>query len=628
MMDFMRRFASSLLGKILGGLLLIGLAGFGIQNVILDLGTNTIARVGDEDITTQQFQRDYRQQLNQFAQQTGQMPTDAQALQYGIPTSVIAKLASDASVNQLAIKLGIGVSDAKLAEMVRTDPSFAGTLGTFERGNFEQVLQQNGYTEAEYFDLQTKAARRQQIALGMFAGTVVPATAKTLLNRYRNDTRTVEYFTLNGTSLPDIAAPTDDDLKAFLTAHQADYRTKETRTVDVVAMTPDILASQPAYQPTDDEIKAEYDKTKDSLTKIEKRDVQQVALTDPAKLAQFEKALTDGRHFLDIVAEAGLKATDFGLLAKSGLADSTVADAAFGLAKEGDFVIIPGIGGKRAVGVTKIEAGGTTSYDEAKPIIVKKLSLAKAKAAYANVQDEIESLRAGLKPIKDIAQRYKLPVATVSLTADGAELSALPGIAEADRAKVAKGVFAATEGKLAPTVSISSTNNVWFDLSKVEPARDQTLDEVKDKVIAAWTAAKTDEALRAEVKSILAELDGGKSFQDVAAAHSQFATISQPITRDGDKTNVLTQQVATQIFANGTDSHGSAVDGDGDYLVYHVVDVTPATGEGDKNIADFLENSSRDALYAEFIGGLRDEAGIKINQQALSALLNLDQTAQ
>ena len=624
MLNLMRRFASTWVGKILGALLLVGLAGFGISNVLLDLGSTTLAKVGDEDITTTQFQRAYQQQLNQLAQQTGQMPTGEQALAMGIPTGVLDKLASDSAINQFGVRYGIGVSDAELGKLVREDPSFANALGQFDRSAFTQALAQNGYTEAEYFDLQTRAARRQQVALGLFAGTAVPKTAEDLLNRYRNDTRTVEYFTLNQTSIPDVGTPTDDDLKKFLADHQADYRTKETRTVDVMALTPESLAADPKYQPTEDQIKAEYETTKGSLTKPEKRQIQQVALTDPSKEAFFKP----GTSFADALKASGLTATDFGLMSKTDVVDGTVADAAFGLAKEGDFVIIPGIGGKRAVGVTKIEAGGTTSYDEAKPIIVKKLSLAKAKAAYANVQDEIESLRAGLKPIKDIAQRYKLPVATVSLTADGAELSALPGIAEADRAKVAKGVFAATEGKLAPTVSISSTNNVWFDLSKVEPARDQTLDEVKDKVIAAWTAAKTDEALRAEVKSILAELDGGKSFQDVAAAHSQFATISQPITRDGDKTNVLTQQVATQIFANGTDSHGSAVDGDGDYLVYHVVDVTPATGEGDKNIADFLENSSRDALYAEFIGGLRDEAGIKINQQALSALLNLDQTAQ
>src|SRR3569623_412507 len=309
MLNFMRRFASTWFGKILGGLLLIGLAGFGISNVLLDLGSTTLAKVGNEEITTTQFQRAYQQQLNQFAQQTGQMPTGPQAVQLGLPTTVLSKLASDAAVNQLAVSYGIGVSDAQLAKMVREAPSIANTLG-------------------------------------IFAGTAVPKTAGGLLNRYRNDTRSVEYFTLNSTSLPDIGTPTEDDLKKYLTDHQADFRTKETRTVDVLALTQDALATQPQYQPTEDEVKAEYDRTKDSLTKVEKRDIQQVPLTDPSKEAFFKP----GTSFLDDVKAAGLTATAFGLQAKTEVVDASVAEAAFGLAKEGDFTIIPGIGAKRVIG--------------------------------------------------------------------------------------------------------------------------------------------------------------------------------------------------------------------------------------------------------------------------------------
>ena len=624
MMNLMRRFATTWIGKILGALLLVGLAGFGISNVIVDLGSNDLAKVGDETITIPDFQRAYQQQLNQYAQQTGQTPTGAQALQLGIPSAVLGKLASDSAINQFALKQGMGVSDARLAKMVRDDPSFFGVLGTFDRSNFESVLQQNGYTEAQYFDLQTRAARRQQIALGLFAGSAVPKTAETLLYRYRNDTRTVEYFTLSSTSLPDLAAPTDEDLKKYLADHQADFRTKETRTVDVLALNPEVLAGQAEYQPSEDEIKAEYDRTKASLTKVEKRDVQQVVLSDPGKEVFFKP----GTSFDDAVTAAGLKATDFGLVAKTDLQDPALADAAFSIAKEGDFAIIPGVGGKRVVGVTKIEPSGQTSYDEAKPAIAKALALTKAKNAYADVQDEVESLRAGLKPLKDIADRYKLKLTTVGVTAGGAELSTVPGLAATDDGKVATAIFAATQGKLAPTVSIAANNNVWFDLSKVDPARDQTLDEVKDAVTAAWTNLKTDEALQAEVKSITTDLDAGKSFQEVAAAHNQVATLSQPITRDGDKTNVLTEQVANQIFSAGPDTHGSTKDGDGDYLLYHVVDTQPAAGQPDSKIADFLKTSNQDALYAEFIGGIRDEAGLHINQQALSQALNLDQPAQ
>jgi peptidyl-prolyl cis-trans isomerase D len=626
MLNFLRRFASTWMGKVLGAFLLLAMASFGVPSVLSTLNANTLATVGSEDITIQEFQRAYQQQLNQFAQQTGQMPTNEQALQLGIPTAVISKLASDAAINQFGLRMGIGVSDARLAKMVRDDPSFAGVLGIFERANFEQVLRQNGYTEAEYFELQTRAVRRQQIALGLFAGTAVSKAAQDILNRYRNDTRTVEYFTLNATNLPSVAEPTEDDLKAYLTEHQADFRTKETRTADVVLLTPDILA--PQYAATEDEILAEYERTKDQLVKVERRDIQQVALPDAAAEKIFTDQQAAGASFADALKASGLTAADIGLLSKAEVSDAALAEAAFGLAKEGDFAIIAGIGGKRVVAVTKIEAGGEIAYDEAKAGIATRLALAKAKAAYVDIQDQVEELRAAFKPLKEIADRFKLPLATVALTADGAALSAVTGLEDADKTKVATAVFKAEQGKLAPTVAFSATKNLWFDLSKIEAARDQTLDEVHDAVATAWTNGKTEEALQAEVTAIIADLDSGKSFQDVAAARSQFATISAPITRDGDQTSVLTQMVATQIFSGGADSHGSAIDGDGDYLLYHVVDVTPPTAEPDANIKDFLASSTRDALYAEFIGGLRDEAGIKINQQTLSTVLNLDQTAQ
>lgn len=626
MLDFMRRFASSLVGKILGGILLIGLAGFGIQNVILNLGGDTIAKVGDQEISTRDFQRAYQQQLQAFGQRTGQTPTNEQALQLGIPSAVIFQLAGNAALVQLANRYGVGVSDEALAKQVREDPSYFGILGTFDRAIFDQTLQQNGLTEAQFFGLQAKAAQREQLGLAFFSGAPVPKAAATLLNNFQNGTRTAEYFTLNETSIADVGTPTDADLEAYLKAHQDTYKTKETRTVDLIYLNPDVLA--PLYQPSEDEIKAEYDKTKGQLTTVEKRHIEQVVLNTP----ELEKAFTDaqaaGTPFADVVAATKASPNDFGVLAKADVTDPALADAAFGLAKAGDFTIIPGVAGKRAVAVTEIQAGGQVSYEDAKADIAKRLASDKARQGYPELQDQIESLRAALKPLKDIAERYKLPIETVTLTADGSALSAVPGLAQDDRSKISEAVFAATQGKLPPTVNFGSTSNAWFDLSKVDPARDQTLAEVHDAVVTAWTNDKIDAALQAEVKSIMAELDGGKSFADVATEKNQFTTVSPPITRRGDGSNVLTAQVADKIFSSGPDGHGWVVDGDGEYLVYHVTDATPPTGNPADNIVAFVNNSLRSSTTSEFITGVRDSYGVHINQQALAQALNLDQPTQ
>ncbi|MBL8596122.1 MAG: peptidylprolyl isomerase [Devosia sp.] len=607
MLHFMRRFANSLGGKILGVALVIALGAFGVPSILATLDANTITRVGDEDITAADFQRLYQQNLNAFAQQTGQLPTNEQAIQFGIPTSVLNQLTTRAAINQFAIRNGIGVSDAKLAELVRQDPTFFGVLGSFDRSIYDQTLRQQGLTSEQYFETQRKAARRQQIAIGLFAGSQISKTGLDLLNRYRNDLRTVEYFTLNSTSLPEIPVPTDEDLTTYLTANQANYRTLETRTADVLVLTLETLSALPDYQPAEDEVRAEYERVKDSLTKLEKRTIKQVSLPDAAAEKVFTDAQAAGTGFDAALAASGLTATDIGTLAKSQVSDTALADAAFALPAAGSFTIIAGIGGKRVVAVTAIEAGGTIAYEEAKGDIAKRLATDKARAAYVDIQDQIEELRAAFQPLKQISERYGLPVTTVALTASGAELSVVPGLAEADRAKAAQAIFAAEVGKLSATITYNANNNLWFDLNNIEVARDQTLDEVRDAVTTAWTTAKTDELLKAEIDEIVAALDSGTPFQDVATERGQFATISAPMTRDGDNTPVFNQAVATSIFSSGPDTHGWAVNGDGDYLVYHVTDVTPPTTAPGQDITDFLTNATRDGLYADLITGLTDE---------------------
>ena len=115
MLDALRRFGRTFVGKLVGVLLIIGLAGFGISNVIFDLGSNTIAKVGGEDVSTQRIHARISAAIKPGLADLGYVPTAEQALQLGVPSAVILRLASEASINQTAEKLGLGVSDAKLA---------------------------------------------------------------------------------------------------------------------------------------------------------------------------------------------------------------------------------------------------------------------------------------------------------------------------------------------------------------------------------------------------------------------------------------------------------------------------------------------------------------------------------
>ena len=78
-------------------------------------------------------------------------------------------------------------------------------------------------------------------------------------------------------------------------------------------------------------------------------------------------------------------------------------------------------------------------------------------------------------------------------------------------------------------------------------------------------------------------------------------------TRDGDETPVFNQAVATNVFSAGAGSTGWAVNGNGDFVVFRVTDITPPTTEASKDIVDFVTNAIRDGLYQDLIVGLTDE---------------------
>jgi len=624
MLNSLRNFATTWVGKILGIFLLIGLAGFGISNVIFDFGANTVASVAGEDISTRDYQRAYDRQLNAVAQQIGRVPTVEEATALGVPGMVINQLASEAAVNKLGHDLGLGVSEQRLSTMLRDDPTFHNALGQFDAANFPRVLQASGYTESEYFQLQTKAALRQQLVSGLLGDMPVPDASVELLNRYLDDTRTVDYFVLNAQTLPAVAEPTDADLATYLTEHQTEFRTREARSIDLLALSPDTIAATKVI--SDDEIAAEYERTKDSRVKIERRHIQQFVLATPELQTAFTEGKAAGTPIADLVTANNVTLQDLGTLSRAEVTDAALAEAAFGLALN-DYVIIPGIGSQRVITVSEIEPGGAISLEDSREAIRQQLAQTQARNEYVDVLDQVEELRAAFRPLPEIAERFGFNVISLDLTPGAPELGGSQDLTPEEITRISTAVFGAQQGDLTPAVSFGSTRNIFFDLKAITPARDQTLDEVRDAVASAWTAQKTDEALTAEVERVTTQLKGGTPFADVAVAVNQFPVLSPAIKRDGTGSGpaaaaadpALSADVAREIFNGGADHSGYARNADGDYVVFQVVDATNASDANTQATA-FVENSLREGIYQDLVRGLVAEAGVRTNQTLLTQL--------
>ena len=113
----------------------------------------------------------------------------------GLDRLVISQLVSDMLLDERARKLGLSLSDAEVARVITTDPSFLG-LGQFDRFRFEQLIRQAGYTEAR-FVAERRGTICRQLQSTVASGLMVPGAWIDAANRYRNEERAIEYVLLD-----------------------------------------------------------------------------------------------------------------------------------------------------------------------------------------------------------------------------------------------------------------------------------------------------------------------------------------------------------------------------------------------------------------------------------------------
>ncbi len=620
MLTSLRKFATTLAGKILGAFLLVGLAGFGITGVISSIGNNTVARVGDQDISTRDFQRAYSTQISSIARQLGSTPTPEQAVALGIPGNVLTQLATEQALDTLSEEFSLGVSEEKLGEILAQDPTFGGTLGAFDRNVFEQVIRRSGYTENEYFQIRRKAAMRQQVALGIFSRIYVPDTVAELARRFNTDQRILDYVVVSEDTLLPITTPTDEVLIPFLEENQSQYRTPEMRKIRALELTPAALAK--TIEISDTEIEAEYERTKENLIRVETRNISQLQLPTEAQVRWFEFGLASGKSFNDLVAESALDATELGALSKADITDERLAEAAFAL-EEGGVAIVEGAQGKRAITVTSIQPGGQIPLTDVREQIAQRLALTRAREQYLDVLDQIEEQRAAFIDMDKIAESLGLELVQTRITQNGNALAENLDLNGEEITRVADTIFESEVGDLTASILLNANKTLWFDLLEVEEARDQTLEEVRGPLTTAWLWEQRRAALAQRANELVQQLEDGIPFADVAVANGLFPQTSQPVSRVGDGSSIIDQSVAEAAFGGGVGYAGAALSGTGEHVVFQVNSIIPGETDLDQADLDLVWLGFRNDVYSDFANALRDDAQVRVNQGVLNQVLGL-----
>jgi peptidyl-prolyl cis-trans isomerase D len=627
MMQGIRKAGQSLVGKliifVLFGFLILSFAIWGIGDIFQGYGRNSVARVGKTEIGLEQLRTAYQNEVQNLTRQQRRTITPDMARAIGLDRQVLSRLVTEAVLDQTARSMRLAVSDETIRDLIFQDPVFKDASGNFSPSRFNELLRSNGLNEQTYVREQRATILRQQLAEMVVGAATAPVALQELGHRLRNERRGVTFARMSPAAAGEIAAPSEAQLKTYFDERKASFRAPEHRSANVVTITAETLADPSKV--TDDEAKARYEQVKaQRFGSPETRTIQQIGFPNPDEAQAAKAKIAAGEAFEVVAASRSVADKDLtlGTFTKAQVFDPAVRDAAFALAQGAVSDPVASAFGTVLLRVTEIQAERVRPFEEVAGEVRNEVAASKASSQIGELHDKIEDQRAAARPLAEIAREFNLPVRAVGPVdaglnkLDGTKEQPLPGGDATLPAIFQSDIGVDNEAIRLPR----DAGYVWFDVTKIDPARERGFDEVKAEVEAQWRADEIASRLSAKARELVQRLDTGEAFDAVAASAGLTSEQAKDLGRQDQKPE-LPANVVSLIFGTAVSKSGSASGAEGAGRVLFKVDsatVPPyaRTTQEAENFARLLGSSVSEDILAQYVGKRQAELGVSLNEAA------------
>ena len=620
MLEALRSAAQTWVAKALMIVLVGSFAIWGVSSSLVTGASNSVVTVGDVSVSPTDFRLAYERQVATLSQRFGTRLNAEQARAFGVENQVFAELVAGAALDQLSRDMNLGLSEGRLAQLIADDPAFKGVNGQFDRTTFSAVLRNAGLRENDYINNRSQVAVRTQIVEAVSDGYKAPEALTTALRQYRNESRTIDFLLLSNANIDPIKTPGDDVLAPWFEQNKAKYRAPEYRKFVYVALEPKDLVDTAAI--TEDMVKAEYERIKDKYRTPATRTIEQLTFKDRAAADAAATKLAAGTTFDTLVTDEGKTAADvlLGDFTQANVPDQKLAEPAFAVAANGGTTpVIDGTFGPIILRVTNIRPETTKTYDEVKEELRNELALSEAADGILAVHDRIEDSRAEGLTLAEAAAKNNLKAVTVE-AADaqgndqkGDEIAAIP-----EKAALLGEVFKTDVGTETQPINVGREGYAWFEVLDVIPDRDRTLDEVRDRVAADWTAEQQRQALAKKAGELAERVRTGG---DLAAIATELGLTVENKTglHRGAQDAVLSPATIASAFSGpvGTVANTPGTDGEGQILLKVTevnADATTDALSNDEQQIEAVARASGDDILDQMVSALQTSYGVSINR--------------
>ena len=619
MLQALRQSAGSLPAKIFFGGLVASFAVWGVQDVFNTGGrVETIAEIGDTQITSQEFVYDFRRQLNLLRQ----LNIDAQQAQnLGLHLRLLDTLIAQRLYDLHAQELGVWVTDRALREEIRSQAAFRDEFGQFDRGRFQTALLRDGRSEGVFVEELRREIRRKQVIDSLVPGIPPPQTLANRLNRWRGERRVAKLVTIE-VAPATIELPSDGELDAYHKSNSERFAAPETRTVSYVHLVPKDFADE--INVSEQQLRDEYESRAVDLASPEQRNVLQLPLDDEDAAVAASERIASGENFAAVAAELANGADlSIGTVTKNELPEE-FADTAFDLAVGETSAPVESAFGWHLVHVSEIVPESMPSFEQLRDELKKAIAdEASVDALYAMV-NRFEDTLGGGASLEEAASGLGLRLGRIDeldrngRDADGKTIEGLPG-----GTRIVEIAYRVEVGEESTLTETDDGGYLIVRVDATRPPSLRPLSAIRDRVANAWQEEKAREKALELAEQMALRLKAGASLDEETISSTRTIVTSEPFTRNGTGAgSVLPLALVGDLFEESLG--GVVLSAVGSGAVVAQLTEIQASDLADQAAQDEAAIRLRTEFSGDLLEQLRSELqqryGVTLNQRAIDAL--------
>ena len=552
MFDNIRNKTKSITTKIFLLLIAASFALWGVGDIFSNKSDPIIVYVGEEQISSREFIKNYQRVLSDLRQNTNGQITDEIALSLNIHNQTLNQMINEKIIDLEAKNMNISIPKETLKKSIIRSPFFQDQLGQFNQEQFQYTLRQLGMDEKEYLEQLSKALLREQVYNIFYLKNKVPSLISEIYYKIKNEERNVKAISFSANNYIGIKKNVTEELiNRHFEEFKNDYLFPENRSFTIMSIKPDDIIDSITIE--EEQIKREYDYYPEKYIQSETRQVFLVNLGSREEAQDLFNKITDTNQFLELASSFTQKEPgdlDLGFVAINDLPES-LGQKVFNAKlltlygpEETPF-------GWRLYLVNNIKEGNELQYSDVKDKIAEelKINIAIDKiydlgntfydeiASGASITEAAESINAGIKIFNKINKN--------GTNFEGNIIENLPPYPE-----LLETVFTTNLDEISNL--ISSIGNTLFavQINQIDYSRQKNITESREDIIKDIETAENIRLAEYAANEFINRIKEGKSFESLVKENNLLVFDLENIKLDGSGAEgILNRKALDKVFS-------------------------------------------------------------------------------